>query len=285
MKPMRIPLYTALAFLILAALLRFWIAPLFEVLPADYANEVILSEANQFRNSPTGEWQVSTLNVRRVDQTITNSGQASIIEGALHIYHATGEINFETTNLYGVDRRTRQNMDGYGDVNRTGQYLFPPHVQRINYSIWDPMFIGLRQATFERIEQMEGLQVYVFSFSAFGMDESAGYSYLPDVPEHYLAHTDGQGTIWVEPLSGSVVDYADSGMSYFVDPKSGVRIADFNQWTETYTLETKAVQINLARIARLRILLLENWLPGACLLTGLIWLSVGSLKNRKKKNV
>jgi hypothetical protein len=277
--------FIALAFLALAALLRYWIGPLSERLPADYSNETILSETNQFRGSPTGEWQASTLNVRRVDQTITNLGQASIIEGALHIYHASGEINFETTNLYGIERRTRLNMAGYGDVTRTGQYLFPPHVQRIEYPIWDPMFIGLRQAAFDHVEIFEGLQVYVFTFSGTGMDETAGYNYLADVPEHYLVQTDGEGTIWVEPLSGMVVDYEDSGVSYFIAPANGVRIADFNQWTEKYTPETRTAQLALARTARLRILLLEIWLPGASMLAGLIWLSVGSLMYRKKKNL
>jgi len=232
---MRKPVFIGLAFLILAALLRYWIAPFSERLPAHYANEVKLIEEDKFRDSPTGEWQASTLNAQRVDQTITNSGQTAIIEGALHVYHVSGEVNFEVTSLYGVDRRTRLNLAGYGDVNRTGQYLFPPHVKRIEYPIWDPMFVGLRQAAFERIEKIEGLKVYVFSFSGSGMDESAGYSYLPDVPEHYLAHTDGQGTIWVEPLSGIMVDYLDNGISYFVIPSTGARLADFNQWEERYT--------------------------------------------------
>lgn len=39
MKPMRKPIIIALVFLVLAALLRFWIAPLFEQLPAGYSNE------------------------------------------------------------------------------------------------------------------------------------------------------------------------------------------------------------------------------------------------------
>ena len=280
MKPTKWPILGALAFLGMAALLRFWIAPLLERLPANYAAEVELSEDNQFRDSPTGEWQASTLKARRVDQIITNSGQTAIIEGALHVYYASGEVNFEVTGLYGIDRRTRQNLAGYGDVNRTGQYLFPPHVKRIDYPIWDPMFVGLRQATFERTEKIDGLQVYVFSFNATGMDESAGYSYLPDVPENYLAHTDGEGTIWVEPLSGIVVDYQDSGVSYFVIPSTSVRLADFNQWEERYTPETRTTQIKLARAARLRILLLEVYLPAASLLAGLIWLVGVGTKHR-----
>ena len=280
MKPTKWPILGALAFLGMAALLRFWIAPLLERLPANYAAEVELSEDNQFRDSPTGEWQANTLKTRRVDQIITNSGQTAIIEGALHVYYASGEVNFEVTSLYGIDRRTRQNLAGYGDVNRTGQYLFPPHVKRIDYPIWDPMFVGLRQATFERTEKIDGLQVYVFSFSATGMDESAGYSYLPDVPENYLAHTDGEGTIWVEPLSGIVVNYEDSGVSYFVIPSTRVRLADFNQWDEWYTTETRTTQIKLARAARLRILLLDVYLPAASLLAGLLWLVGVGIKHR-----
>jgi hypothetical protein len=273
----------ALAFLVLAVLLRYWIAPLSERLPADYYNEAALSEVNKFRDSPAGEWQENTLNSLRVDQVITNSGQTAIIEGALHVYYMSGAVNFEVTSLYGVDRRTRLNLTGFGSVDRSGQYLFPPHVQPVEYPIWDPMYVGLRQAAFDHVENMAGLQVYVFTFSGVGMDETTGYSYLPDVPEHFLAHTDGEGTIWVEPLSGIVVDYADSGLSYFVDPASGVRIADFNLWTEKYTPETKAVQISLARLARLRILALEVWLPGGLLLVGLFF--PGLFLFQRKKNV
>ena len=282
MKPMRKHVFIILAFLILAGLLRFWIAPALELLPSDYTNATALSEVDKFRDSPTGEWQASTLNTQRVDQTITNSDQTAIIEGALHVYYATGAVNFEVTSLYGVDRRTLLNLAGYGSVNRTGQYLFPPHVQPGEYQIWDPMFVGLRQATFERTEIIEGLQVYVFSFSGSGMDETTGYSYLPDVPEHYLVHTDGEGTSWVEPLSGFVVDYMDSGVSYFVDPSTGARLADFNQWDERYTPETRTAQIALARSARLRILALEDWLPGGLLLVGLFFLG-WFLFQRKKK--
>jgi hypothetical protein len=273
MKSMSKHIFIALAFLILSAVVRYWIAPVLELLPADYANEVKLSEENKFRDSPTGEWQASVLNSQRVDQTIRSSDQTAIIEGALHVYYPSGAVNFEVTSLYGVDRRTRLNLAGYGSVNRTGQYLFPPNVQPIEYPIWDPMFV--------RTEKIEELQVYVFSFSASGMDETAGYSYLPDVPEHFQVHTDGEGTIWVELHSGILTDYMDSGVSYFVEPSTGTRLADFNQWNERYTSETRTTQIALARAARLRIQALEVWLPGGLLLVGLGFLGLFLFQSKK----
>ena len=275
-------IFIALAFLLLAVLLRYWIAPALELLPADYTNATALSEVDKFRDSPTGEWKSNTLNTQRVDQTIKTSDQTAIIEGALHVYYASGAVNFEATSLYGVDRRTRLNLAGYGSADRTGQYLFPTHVQPTGYPVWDPFFVGLRQAAFDHVEVIDGMQVYVYTIRGAGMDETAGYSYLPDVPEHYLVHTDGEGTSWVEPLSGLMVDYKDSGVSYFVDPATGTRLADFNQWDERYTPETRNAQIGLARAARLRILALEVWLPGGLVLVGLFFLGL-FLVHRKKK--
>jgi hypothetical protein len=274
-------IFIALGFLVLAAVVHYWIVPLTESLPTAYSNTTILSEEDNFRNSPIGAWETSILNTTRVDQTVTTSGQAAIIEGSLHVYYASGAVNFEVSNLYGVDRRTRLNLTGYGDVNRTGQYLFPPHVQRGKYPIWDPIFIGLRQATFVRDDTVDGLQVYIFSFSASGMDETSGYSYLADVPEHYLAHTDGEGTIWVEPLSGIVVDYMDSGVSYFFDPATGKRVADFNKWNERFTPETRAAQLKLAFTAHMRILALEVWLPASLLLASLFFAGMALIQKKK----
>ncbi|MHC1740611.1 MAG: porin PorA family protein [Anaerolineaceae bacterium] len=275
-----------LIFVFLAVLLRYSIAPLLERLPANYSNRVALSEEAQFRDSPSAEWQASTLDTVRVDQTITNTSRISIIEGALHVYFTSGAVNFEVTNLYGVDRNTRQNVSGYGDVSRTGQYLFSPHVQKGAYPVWDPFFVGLRMATFDHVEKINGLQVYVFKFAGIGMDETAGYDYLSGVPEKYFVHTDGEGTIWVEPLSGAIVDYQDSGVSYFVDPASGKRVADFNKWTEKFTPDTLTAQIARAHSSRTSILVLEDYLPAGLILVGLLVQVVILLKmrNLRKKN-
>jgi hypothetical protein len=277
---------TPLIFVILAVLLRYWIAPQLERLPANFSNQLALSQENLFRDSATGEWQASTLDSLFMDQTITASNHISIIEGSLHIYFTNGEVNFEVVSLYGVDRSTRQNVSGYGEVNRTGQYLFPPHVQKVTYPVWDPFFVGLRMATFDHVEKINGLQVYAFKFNGIGMDETAGYDYLPDVPNKYFTHTDGEGTIWVEPLSGVIVDYQDSGVSYFVDSVNGERIADFNKWTEKFTPDTLTAQLALAHKSRTRILVLEDYLPGGLILVGLLLQVVilPKIRNLRKKN-
>ncbi len=264
-----------LLLVVLAGLLRYWIAPLAGRLPHDYASEIRLSVKDRIRDTPTAEYTTSSLTNRRMDQTLINLGNVSIIQGDLHVNTDSGVVVFESTGMYGVDRYTRLNMDGYGDVMRSGQYLFPPHVLPSAYQVWDPMFIGPRYAVYDHSEMLEQLLVYVFYFSAAGLDETAGYSYLADVPESYLAYTDGSGVAWVEPVSGRVVDYQEQGLSYFVEPATGKRVADFHDWTGQFTSQTKAEQINLASAERLRALLLENALPGGLFLLGLLVLGFG----------
>lgn len=269
-----------LAFVTLAGLLRFWIAPLLTRLPADYANETRYAADTRFRESPTAEWVSMPLIARLVDQTLTASGNISIIQGDVHWTTGDGASTYETTTLYGVDRRARMNLTGYGDADRTGQFLFPQHVQPTTYEFWDPYYLGPRTATFLRVEQVESLRVYVFDYIAAGIDDTGGYTFLPDVPERYRAISDGQGMLWIEPVSGIVVDFEDEGVSNFVDVKTGQVVADLYHWSARYTPETRAAQLARARADRTWILALEIWVPGGLLLAGLLWVGI-SLWRRK----
>jgi hypothetical protein len=93
------------------------------------------------------------------------------------------------------------------------------------------------------------------------------------MPDKFDAHTDVQGTAWVEPFSGITVDYEDDSTSYFVEPASGVNQGGFNQWTERFTPQTVSVQMKLARDVGLKMLVLEIWLPAVLLAAGLACLA------------
>ena len=265
----------------LAGLLHFTLDSLLTPLPADYASETRYAAETRFRESPTAEWASTPLIARVVNQTLSTSGNVSIIMGGPHWTTEDGTPTFETTSLYGVDRRTRMNLPGYGDTERSGQFIFPQHVQQTTYEFWDPYYLGPRTATFRGVEQVEGLGVYVFDYIAANIDDTDGYTFLLDVPERYRTITDGQGTLWIEPLSGIVVDFADEGVSDFVDVKTGQRVADFYHWSARYTPETRAAQLALARAARTKHLALELWLPGGLLLAGLLWLAITWWRRRK----
>ncbi len=176
---------------------------------------------------------------------------------------------------YGVDRATRMNVPGYGNREREGQFLFPLHVQQTTYRFWDPFYLGPRVATFDHVEQLEGLTVYAFNYTATDTDDTDGFTFLADVPERYRALSNGKGRLWIEPTSGLVVDFEDEGVTDFVDPTNGTPVAELYFWSARYTPETRLAQLQLASTARLRILALEDWLPAGLLLVGLVWLAIG----------
>jgi Porin PorA len=261
----------AAALWLMAALLRWWIAPAFELLPADYVAETSYTAKLWSRQTVLSGEEESDSIVRRRDQTLTSREGHSIIQGDAHWLTTAGVVIFETLNLYGVDRYNRQNLAGYGNENRSGQYLFPPHVEKTQYDLWDPDYAGPRVVIFDHVDKFRGIKVYVFNSIADGIDETAGFE-SPDVPEKYHALSYGRGRIWIEPISGVVVDYEDAGRSYFIGTKTGERVSEpMARWSARYTGETIKAQLQLATVMRGRMRLLELWLPLTFAVAGLIW--------------
>ncbi len=271
----------ALGLWLVAGVTRFWIAPQMTQLPADYTEETSYVARGRYRDTPDGAWEKFDLVVRRVDQTLVASTDHAIIQGDTHWTTNTGEVTYESAGIYGVDPRTRTNLSGYGNVQRTGQFLFPPHVRRATYRLWDPFYSGARTATFSHAATLQGLPVYVFNCHVNALDDTPAYAFLRDVPERYRAYSTGTGKAWVEQVSGIVIDFEDTGKSYF-GAATGKPAADFYFWSARYTPQTKSAQIQRARSARLRLLTLENWLPSALLLAGLGTLALG-LRRRESR--
>jgi hypothetical protein len=282
MKNLRNHIFIFLAFLASALIVRWWVAPQATQLPADYTLETRSLVEDHFRASETADWETASLTNYRVDRALSVTAEMMIIQGNLSVYSVSGEPIFESNNLYGVNRLTRMNVHGYGDADRSGQFLFPPQTKPATYEYWDPLFIGPRTAVFDHTDVLDGLQVYVFNFKGTAMDETAGYSYMQDVPEHYRAFTDGNGILWIELVSGVVVNYQEQGLSYFVDPKTGEPGAVFHTWSGGFSDETKAAQFAMAGSARMRVLFLYDWLPGVLFLIGLIWLVFGLVRQKRK---
>jgi len=264
-----------------AIAMRWWIAPNFEKLPADYANETRYDSNSRFRLLETTPWSERQKIATRVDQTFTVTGNVAKINGHIDWTSQSGDQTYETVGLYGVDRQTRANLAGYGNQNRTGQFLFPPHTRKTNYTLWDPFYAGPRQASFNHTEVRNGLLTYVFNCRVDPFDETDGYLAIPGVPQRYRVFSVGRGKVWVEPVSGWVVDFEDRGLSYFLDAQSGQRRWDFCTWESHYDRETKIAQLQYAIVTRRRMFVLEDWLPLGLTGAGLVWFALAPLRRRR----
>lgn len=264
----------------LAAAQHFLVAPWLLRLPADYAEETSYEAVSRFRPTLSAPWQEAQVNARRVDQTLVSSHRHNIIQGSLHWTTADGGSLFETGSIYGVDRYTRLNLSGYGDVDRRGQFFFPMHTKARNYHWWDPQFLQGREAVYEGEGVLDGLAVRVFRFEVKGIDESGGYGHLADVPERYNAFTDGKGRLWVEPVSGTIVQYEEEGLSYFTEKTTHRRIGDFYVWSDHFTAKSQAEKFKDARARRNRIHWFERYVPFGLVAAGGLALAIGARRPR-----
>lgn len=268
---------------LLALVQHAWMAPLLQRLPADYAEDTRFDARTQARDTPNGAWVHSRLTARRSDQTLVSSATHSIIQGDLHWTNAAGVVEFENTGIYGVDRYSRENLPGYGDIARTGPFLFPLHTSPVTYRYWDPQFIGSREAKFDHGEVIDGMDVSVFTFIAKALDETAGYAHLPNVPERYRVETDAKGTMWIETRSGTLVDYEESGVSFFIDAPTSKRLTEVYIWDARFTAETRARKVAQAHAASFAITAFEVWLPLGLLLAGVAIAVAGMAKKGRAR--
>jgi DUF3068 family protein len=264
------------ALILVAGLLRWWVAPTLERLPSDYNAETNYLATLHSRQTPSDSATKTETTVRRRDQHLSGTKQHAIIQGEALWLSTRGDLIFGTSSIYGVDRYTRENIASYGSEKRVGQYLFPPHIKKQQYEFWDPIYANRYVATFDRVDSFHGIEVFLFKTLADGIDETSGYSSLPDVPKKYRILTYGRGRYWVDPISGVVVDHEDSGESYFVDQALGRRVGEpTNQWSARYTQETILAQLQLAAATRWRIFALELWIPLAFVAAGIMSVAVG----------
>ncbi|MFC0676708.1 porin PorA family protein [Lysobacter korlensis] len=268
--------------LLLAAAL--WLvlgAPLASRLPDDYKAELYFNSLARARETPTGQWERIALVGRRLDTTLLSTENRSIIQSDGYWALPGGELYFENAGVYAVDRETRQNLSGLGDVERRGVFMFPPGLAGGSHVLWDSQLAGPRDVRFERFAEVDGMRVHRFKFRVSALDETSGYGHLPDVPERYRALTNAEGVLHVEPKSGVIVDYSESGRSSFATPE-GRLVAPFFIWTAQFTEETQRNQLQKARQARQRLWLLQTLVPLLLAAAGAGLLIFGTLAARRK---
>lgn len=78
---------------------------------------------------------------------------------------------------------------------------FPFETEKTTYPYWDSVLDATVEATYDRTEEIDGLETYVFTVSVSGEEVTL----TDDVQGTY----DDDKEIWVEPLTGAIVDQVD----------------------------------------------------------------------------
>lgn len=103
-----------LVLLVLAFAVRWWAGHAGGALPKHYSDERRYDVTSQVHRTPFSspvEYQGRAV---RHDQAITSGVDYLIIQGDISWLMPSGEVVYEVFDRYGVDRRTRENLPGFG---------------------------------------------------------------------------------------------------------------------------------------------------------------------------
>jgi len=192
--------------LILVALALIWLLVIFPVMakiPADYEREYMFEGSIMQLNQETMSLDATPTSVERLLQGTGTEDDVLLLKQDINFYHAEYGVLLEdvcTSELLGVDRTTRENVPGYGDMDRSGQFTFPSGVEKESYNFWSSSVMSPLPAKYISEQQFEGLTVYNFKIDVqgidIGIDEATGLPRTMDVLTE----------LKVEPTSGVPVD-------------------------------------------------------------------------------
>jgi hypothetical protein len=266
-------LFIVLFLAVIPAWLYFAVPELLK-LKDNYVNVVNYIRLSNTNHQLDGEWTgVELIQGFTNEKTVRLEGNTQIIEGLYQALDLNNKTLWEVKKEYGVDRSSREIQNGFGQYATNTFYLFPLKLKEQTYNVWFTQYLYPIALTFNEVEEIQGLVVYHYSAENFIFDDSAGFNWLDTVPELYKVFTDGTVNVWVEPLSGVIVDYKGGGVAYYADLITGEKVQDMQTWSNEYSDDTIANQVRLAQNEKQRILLYERWIPILLLILALSFLT------------
>jgi len=192
----------------------------------------------------------------------------------------TGQITYEYNNRAIVDPQTGAHLS---EAYRGDYLLFPHNAQKATYNLRFSYLKGI-PAAFEREEQIQGLNTYLYSYKGRGeyTEAYAGTEVYPGTkvePGQEIRCADDQFTfkVWVEPVTGEIVKIQEGcpSIDYVYDVASNRQLYPVDRWggeTAGDDVNNRVALIGHERNRQLRIV---RYIPLLLLLTGLVCIAFG----------
>ncbi len=183
--------------------------------------------------------------------------------------------------LLGIDRVTRQNVEGRGDGVGGGHYNFPFNVSKDNvYPFWNEGNPENINAEYVGEEDFEGLHLYIFEMST--PDEGLTIPGSFDTP---TMRVDQTIRLYVEPVTGVPVKMEDntkrSGLipvpdeSFPTTAPLTYKEVTFYGDNLTFTQGTIDDLVGQAKSGKTQVALAKNLLPWLSIGVGIVFIAVG----------
>lgn len=180
----------------------FVIFPVMSKMPTDYERTYTFEGFVGQLNTDTMSLDEIPTDVDRILTAHGTEDDVLLLQQDVNIYAAQyvpqvgGELIRSTSEIYGLDRTTRENVSGYGDMDRSGNFTLPAGLEQKTYSFWSSSAMTALPANFEGEETYHDITVYKFKIDV--SDLPAGTMQGTDAPQTMDVLTE----IKAEPVTG-----------------------------------------------------------------------------------
>lgn len=292
------------AFLLVAAvLLRFYAYPQLAIAPIDRdsVTELSATDATLFDTSLlqeiTADVEVRTTTRGDVEASEEAGDDTRVWTGTTTIT-AAGIVRSQSTERAAFDGVSGEAVNCCGGFSETTEgertevtregliYKFPFRTEKKDYDFWDNTLRDTVKAEYQREDEIDGLDVLVFTTSTpatvVGTREVPGSVVgLEDAAVEADIVYANERTMYVDPVTGGIVDREESQRSTLaIDGEDKVTTTEANL---SYTDAQVAENVDDLGSQASQLTLLRTTLPIVALLLGLVALAVGLLLVRRER--
>lgn len=237
------------------------------------ANQLVTTNLNHTENNRfevNGKWSGDIPSASSIENNIVSITPHELAtETKFTVKSLQGQTLFTFNQHFIVDRTSRHNLPDGTDKKGETYYTFPLNVKKLAYFWWAHTFSRPVTLEYSDIKTVNGIKTYHFITRQILVDDTEGYSFLDLVPEKYNVRSVADIDIYVEPVSGIIIDYQDKGVSSYVD-KQGVIVQDIAQWSNYYSEITIQRMATLAESLKIKVMFSNYYLPAILILLGMV---------------
>ncbi len=185
----------------------------------DFTYEADIISRQKLYDAQVEDFAPETLSVGKLFFDVVGKQDDTLfVRGIFNARGATKGKGRSVARIYGVSARTRENLKGAGDRDRTGYLFAPGNVGKQDFVSWPVHYNAPAAFTFKGETEIEGLTVYQYEaeFQTNDPPLIGFYRDEGDVPRDLTF--DIRLTYWVEPVSGRLVTYEDRAIGSSSSP-------------------------------------------------------------------
>lgn len=273
---------------ILVVLIPVWIfilTPIILKIPNNFSYTAHVVSVDNFYDEKKQEFKGEQYSKKIFSyETVSHEGNNLVIKNTFDVKSLDGKQVFKTEPLYGIDAKTGEHITELGDRNREG-YLFAPRGLKKGqgFTYWHVSSNIPIEMEYVDQEYLNGVKVFKYKKAITQeVDQTEFMGFLPEVPEIRGIKLVSELYLWIEPVSGYLVNLEDLSTDYYYyDITTGKKIVPYNKFINTFSETSIIEHSNIAKTKKMIVVIIKYITP---LLILLLLVGISMITRFKKMN-